>query len=141
MSSSTRADEFDAVARVVARSILGRAVALVVGRLRAAARASAAAAIVRYAAILSPAGRLRLVGVAILAAVIAQEVVAGLVRPQVAPAMPALLRIEILILVTVLVPAASHIVRAWPGSRARALIRFLRASPSRPPLPRNPAAA
>jgi hypothetical protein len=93
---------------------------------RAAARSSAIAAIVRRAGrradALAPAVRVRLAGIAVVTAVATERLLVPLIPAQVRPAPPIALPLWIAAAGAALVAAAPALVRAWPTSGLRAVL-------------------
>ena len=118
-------DDFQAVARVVARSRVARAV----GRAQSVVRTSAAQSVmarafapVRQSAVVPAVVRVRLAGVLLLTAIVTHRVLLEMVPAFLWPAPPPLLRVEVAVAALALIGAAPWLERAWPGSRLRRIL-------------------
>ena len=120
-------DDFDAVVRVVRGSVIARTLGQVVACGRSAAPRSYAAGVVgflrRRVRDMPITERLRLAGLLVLTATIAQGLALQVVPAVARPAAPRLLRGELIVAGLVLMVAARGVARAWPASHVRWLLR------------------
>lgn len=122
------------VARVFARSAVGRFGIAGTARLRTAAADSIAARMLRTrrGREVPMASRVRAWGVLLLVATAVQGAVVAVMPLVVRPVAPALLRFEALAAAAILIVAAGPLARAWPQSRARRLVSALASAPHPP---------
>ena len=121
------ADDFQDVSRIVASSGVATAMRRVVDAVRAAIPQSmvgrAAARVRQQTAGVDAVTRVRLAGVLLLTAAVTQQMLLSLVPSLLRPALSGLLRVDLQLASVVLIGAAPWLVRAWPGSRLRWILR------------------
>jgi hypothetical protein len=124
-------DDYASVARIVEQSRIAAACRAVVRALEMGAERASVARLARGCAARwrarSAAARVRLCGVALLAASATQATVASRMPLVVRPIVPAVAYVEVVLFALVFIAAAEPIGRAWPTSR---LGRFFSADPS-----------